>query len=165
MKEKNRLSMYGVGPLYVGVIAAITVLFIVLHCTGSLPSGKVGNSAVKIVFYVFGGLLIAYGVVLWVIAVLVNRIDKDIADNRLRTTGIYGAVRNPIYAAFLFLCTGALLCCANWWFLIAPVVYYLYLTALMIFTEEKWLRETFGAEYEAYCKKVNRCIPWFPKKG
>ena len=30
-------------------------------------------------------------------------------------------------------------------------------------TEEKWLEELYGQEYIDYCKKVNRCIPWFPK--
>lgn len=35
----------------------------------------------------------------------------------------------------------------------------------MIFTEEKWLRKTFGAEYDAYCKRVNRCIPWIPERS
>ena len=29
----------------------------------------------------------------------------------------------------------------------------------MILTEEKWLKEVFGSEYEEYKKKVNRIIP------
>ena len=32
-------------------------------------------------------------------------------------------------------------------------------------TEEKWLTEHFGKEYINYCKRVNRAIPWFAKKG
>ncbi len=31
-------------------------------------------------------------------------------------------------------------------------------------TEEKWLLRQFGEEYAAYCKEVNRVIPWFPKR-
>ena len=31
-------------------------------------------------------------------------------------------------------------------------------------TEEKWLSELYGQEYLDYCKRVNRCIPWSPKK-
>ena len=31
--------------------------------------------------------------------------------------------------------------------------------------EEKWLYNLYGYEYKAYCKKVNRCIPWFPKNN
>ncbi len=30
-------------------------------------------------------------------------------------------------------------------------------------TEEKWLLELYGIEYANYCKRVNRCIPWFSK--
>ena len=37
------------------------------------------------------------------------------------------------------------------------------MTILMKATEEKWLRELYGKEYEDYCKRVNRCWPWFPK--
>ena len=31
-------------------------------------------------------------------------------------------------------------------------------------TEEKWLLNLYGDEYGQYLKRVNRCIPWFPKK-
>lgn len=165
MKEEKKLPMYGVGPLYVAVVMAITAALIILHCCGVLASGAIGALGLRILFYILGGLLIAFGIVLWVLAVLVDKIDRDIESNKLKTTGIYAAVRNPIYAAFLYACTGALLCCANWWMLAAPVVFYLYLTVLMIFTEEKWLKAMFGQEYIAYCKTVNRCIPRFVKRG
>ena len=29
----------------------------------------------------------------------------------------------------------------------------------------KWLKELYDQEYIDYCKRVNRCIPWFPKKN
>lgn len=38
------------------------------------------------------------------------------------------------------------------------------MTILMKETEEKWLAKLYGQEYRDYCKKVNRCLPWFPKK-
>lgn len=163
-KEDKKLPMYGVGPLYVAVIIAITVAGILLHCFHVLRSGEIGISAVRILFYVLGTLLILFGIAIWVIAVIVNKIDKSIENNELKTTGVYAVVRNPIYTAFMFACTGALLCCTNWWLLIAPVIFYIYLTVLMICTEEKWLYAMFGEEYKAYCKRVNRCIPWFPGK-
>ena len=28
-----------------------------------------------------------------------------------------------------------------------------------------WLLELYGNEYTDYCKRVNRCIPWFSKKN
>ena len=51
----------------------------------------------------------------------------------------------------------------NLWLLILPVLYWLFLTVLMKCTEEKWLKNLYGVEYEEYCWRVNRCIPWFPK--
>ena len=38
------------------------------------------------------------------------------------------------------------------------------LTILMKETEEKWLLEKFGDDYEKYCKKANRIIPWFRRR-
>lgn len=32
-------------------------------------------------------------------------------------------------------------------------------------TEEKWLSALYGADYEKYKKRVNRLIPWLPRKN
>ena len=32
-------------------------------------------------------------------------------------------------------------------------------------TEEKWLLSLYKQEYADYLKRVNRCIPWPPRKG
>jgi hypothetical protein len=37
------------------------------------------------------------------------------------------------------------------------------MTVVLKATEEKWLRALYGQEYEDYCKRVNRCIPF--KRG
>ena len=41
--------------------------------------------------------------------------------------------------------------------------YWIFMTVLMKYTEEKWLKNLYGREYEEYCRRVNRCIPWIPK--
>ena len=35
---------------------------------------------------------------------------------------------------------------------------------ILVVTEEKWLRDLYGKQYEDYCNRVNRCIPWFRNK-
>ena len=30
-------------------------------------------------------------------------------------------------------------------------------------TQEKWLMNLYGQEYQDYCKRVNRCLPMMPK--
>lgn len=108
-----------------------------------------------------GGLLIFVGVALWIYAVIIQRISREISSGNLVTTGIYSIVRNPIYLAFLCVCTGILVTGHNVYLLIFPVVFYIFLTVLMKQTEEKWLLDKFGSDYTEYCKHVNRVIPWF----
>ncbi|MBQ8782092.1 MAG: isoprenylcysteine carboxylmethyltransferase family protein, partial [Oscillospiraceae bacterium] len=69
-------------------------------------------------------------------------------------------VRNPIYSAFMFFCTGALFISGNVFFYPLFFFYWGFMTVLVINTEEKWLEEVCGDEYIEYKKKVNRCIPW-----
>ena len=53
---------------------------------------------------------------------------------------------------------------ANLWLLVLPILYWFYMTILLKLTEEKSLKEAFGQEYIEYCARVNRVLPWFPKK-
>ena len=93
-----------------------------------------------------------------------SRIGENIRRNNLVQTGVYAYVRNPVYSAFLMICSGVLLLEGNLWLLILPIIFWLCLTILMKNTEEKWLAALYGEEYSNYCKRVNRCIPWPPKK-
>lgn len=162
MRRNRQLPMYGVGPVYVAVIAAVTVGGLVLSASGATASGKVPG--LRGPFVVLGSLLIGAGVWLWHGAVFRARVDDYIRTGTLATTGVYAWVRNPIYSAFWMACTGALLWAGDLWLLGLPVLFWLFLTVLMKHTEEKWLLERFGREYEDYCRRVNRCIPWFPRR-
>lgn len=158
MKEKRHLPLMGVGPVYVIIIMALTVTGIALKLTGLIPGGTM--RFMKIPFIIIGIFLIAMGCVFWVSANFQSRLDKHIKSNTLVTTGVYSYVRNPIYSAFMMICTGALLCADNLWLLILPFIFWVFMTVLMKHTEEKWLTDLYGQEYINYCKRVNRCIPW-----
>ena len=160
-KNKNHLPLYGVGPVYVAVIITVTMAGILLSQFKVIV--YLSFSMIKMVLLMIGVLLIAAGAVLWVLAVFRAKIDDGITNNRLVTDGVYALVRNPIYSAFLPVCTGTLMIYGNLWLLILPVLYWLFLMGLMKCTEEKWLKNLYGVEYEEYCRRVNRCIPWFPK--
>ena len=110
---------------------------------------------------VLGLVCIGFGIFVWCAPFFWNRIGDNIRSNQLVTTGIYAHVRNPIYSGIAITLTGVLLLSGNLWMLLLPPVFWVSLTILMIHTEEKWLKNLYGAEYEDYCKKVNRCIPWF----
>ena len=159
-KKKEHLPMYGVGPIYVCVIAALTLASFLLRNMRAFAAGRL--MLLETPAIVIGALLIALAIFTWIQAVLVSKVDVSIQENKLVTTGVYAWVRNPIYAAFMILCDGALLIAGNTYFFILPLVYWIFLTVLMKATEEKWLRNLYGHEYDDYCRQVNRCIPWPP---
>ncbi|HEX4144113.1 MAG TPA: isoprenylcysteine carboxylmethyltransferase family protein [Pirellulales bacterium] len=77
----------------------------------------------------------------------------------LVTSGVYGLIRNPSYLGLLVNSTG--------WSLTFRSGVGLLLTALLIppllariRSEEALLRTQFGAEYERYCARTWRLIPW-----
>ncbi|MDY2726304.1 MULTISPECIES: methyltransferase family protein [Anaerostipes] len=90
---------------------------------------------------------------------------ENISENILIQDGVYGWVRNPVYSAAFFISMGAV-CMTNRLLLLVVVgmICWSYMSLLLVVTEEKWLRELYGKQYEAYFHSVNRCIPWFSKK-
>lgn len=161
MNKKNHLPLMGVGPIYVILIIVCTIVGIILSKTELLHTGKI--DILKIPFFIIGISLIILGVCFWISANFQSKLDENIKNNTLITTGVYAYVRNPIYSAFMMMCTGALLIANNCWLLILPVLFWGVMSILMKSTEEKWLYNLYGVQYLEYCKKVNRCIPWFKK--
>lgn len=158
---KKHLPMMGVGPVYVAVIIAVTIIAVIAGRSPALEKGRV--DFLQIPLLVIGILLIVWGIYLWAGAMFRSKIDRHIEENRLATTGVYALVRNPIYSAFMFLCTGALLIAGNIFFLPLFFFYWIFMSVLMKCTEEKWLKDLYGSAYEEYLNQVNRCIPWRKK--
>ena len=71
--------------------------------------------------------------------------------------GIYSISRNPAFLGFDLMYIGLLMAFPNMihlLFVIFPIV----MLHLQVRQEEEFLRKTFGAEYEKYCRKVRRYI-------
>lgn len=158
MKQKEHLSMYGIGPLYGIVTAAITIAAVIAGHTSIFEGGII--NVLKIPSIILGILLIIFSVIIWYNALFRAKIDNGIMENNLVTTGVYAFVRNPIYSAIMFICTGILLISGNLYFYPLFFFYWFFMTVLLKCTEEKWLKNLYGKEYEEYCRRVNRCIPW-----
>lgn len=161
-KEKRKLPIFGVGPVYVLTCLVMTISALVFDFYGFLMIGEILRA--KIAMIVLGVIFIIIGIVLWIKSVIFQKIVSEIKEGHLVTDGVYCIVRNPIYSAFTLVFTGVLLLASNLFLLILPFIFWAYLTILMKYTEEKWLQEKFGDEYIKYCKQVNRVIPWFRKK-
>lgn len=160
--EKGHLPILGVGPLYVVTIILMTIISITLSATGIIPVITFANF--QWIFILIGILYFIIGITLWLKAVIIDRLDAHIIKNELVTTGVYAYVRNPVYSAFMFVCTGVLLIYGNLVLLVLPIIYWGFMTVLMKSTEEKWLENLYGKEYVQYRQRVNRCIPWKGKE-
>ena len=160
--EKGHLPILGVGPLYVVTIILMTIISITLSATGIIPVITFANF--QWIFILIGILCFIIGITLWLKAVMIDRLDAHIIKNELVTTGVYAYVRNPVYSAFMFVCTGVLLIYGNLVLLVLPIIYWGFMTVLMKLTEEKWLENLYGKEYVQYRQRVNRCIPWKRKE-
>lgn len=160
--KKNHLPILGVGPMYVITIILMTVISIILSTTRMIPIITFTN--IRLIFVLIGILCFIIGITLWLKAVIIDRLDAHIIKNELVTTGVYAYVRNPVYSAFMFVCTGVLLIYGNLVLLVLPIIYWGFMTVLMKLTEEKWLENLYGKEYVQYRQRVNRCIPWKGKE-
>ena len=155
MSENNHLPLYGIGPYLIGAITLMTIIAIMISFLKYIPVYSLDSLILK----VFGVILMIVGAVFWLSAILNSDIQKNIEQNHLVTTGIYGIVRHPIYAAFLYAITGVLLMADNLILMPLSIVYWLILTLTMVKTEERWLIDLYGDDYLSYSKKVNRFIP------
>lgn len=162
MSKTNHLPLYGVGPVIVWGQFTLTAAAIIL--TNIYDFQFPAIPTISVLFKVIGILLIGCGLYLDLSAKLKSKIFKSVEDNHLITDGVYGIVRNPVYSGALLGCAGAVLMANNLILLVVPPLCWLYMTVFLVKTEEKWLGELYGQEYALYSKRVNRCIPWFPKK-
>jgi protein-S-isoprenylcysteine O-methyltransferase Ste14 len=79
----------------------------------------------------------------------------------LNTTGIYSLVRNPLYIGNFLIFSGLLLVFANIWAGVVVAVFLIAQYYFIILSEEDFLSQRYGKEYENYCGQVRRVIPAF----
>lgn len=80
--------------------------------------------------------------------------------HKLVQTGIYRVIRHPMYLGGVLFMAGVALTFRSW--LVIPISV---LTAIFVMIrirqEEKVLGEHFGSDYEAYCRRTWRLLPYF----
>lgn len=86
-------------------------------------------------------------------------LNKQVYASRLVTGGIFAHCRNPLYVGNIVLALALLLMLDNVaaFFVGAAVVVATYVA--IVAAEERYLRAQFGADYDAYCRRVNRWVP------
>jgi len=86
-------------------------------------------------------------------------VARVVEGHELIMRGPYGIVRNPIYLGMFGLLVATGLAVSRWEGLAAGVALFLIGNALRIRSEEKLLREAFGAKFEEYARRVPAFFP------
>jgi protein-S-isoprenylcysteine O-methyltransferase Ste14 len=86
-------------------------------------------------------------------------VARVVEGHELVMRGPYAVVRNPIYLAMLGMLIASGLASTRWPVLVVALVIFQIGTAIRIRSEEKILREAFGAEFEEYARRVPAFLP------
>lgn len=93
----------------------------------------------------------------WQARTTINPLQPDRA-SVLVTHGIYRFTRNPMYLSLLLLLVAYASQLGTWAAFAGPVAYVAYITRFQILPEERVLLSKFGAEYDAYRRRVRRWL-------
>jgi protein-S-isoprenylcysteine O-methyltransferase Ste14 len=80
------------------------------------------------------------------------------ADHELVTGGPYGLVRHPIYSGLVLAFIGTALAIGQWRGVLAVGLALIAIVHRVI-VEERFMREQFGAAYDAYAQRVRALVP------
>ncbi|MEJ2174563.1 MAG: isoprenylcysteine carboxylmethyltransferase family protein [bacterium] len=85
--------------------------------------------------------------------------NHQVYAEKLVTEGLYSHVRNPMYVANFFLVLGMAIASNSWVFLLLGIPIVVLMHSAIIAAEEDFLRNKFGAEFDAFCARSPRWLP------
>jgi len=110
-----------------------------------------------------GGIIIAAALAIGGLALLEMRRAKTsfhpgAQANAFVQSGVFSRTRNPMYLSLALIVFGLGIATANPWMVVMAALLMIYLQERVVKREEAYLGARFGADYEAYMKRVRR---WF----
>ena len=152
---KKRLSRFGVGPKI--MLSAIAYAALAAGMTNAWPEACVVAFVPRVVFQAAGEILLLLGIPMWLAAVV--SVMRAYNGDQLRTSGVFGLCRHPVYAAWIvLLLPGITLLSRSWPLMLTPLVAYA-VFKLLIHVEDEYLEARFGAGYRAYRARVRELVP------
>ncbi len=113
---------------------------------------------IRTVIIVLGALFAVAGIVQFARLKTTVNPFKLTESKRLATTGVYRISRNPMYLGLAIMLLGWGIHLGDWLNLLPLAAFVFLITRWQIKPEEEALRQLFGEEYEAYCRKVRRWL-------
>lgn len=85
--------------------------------------------------------------------------DKKVYAEHLVSTGIFSHCRNPLYVGNILMLLGVGILANSLIYVAFIMPLFLFIYQAIVLAEENFLRGKFGADFDAYCSRVNRWIP------
>ena len=85
--------------------------------------------------------------------------DKKVYAEHLVSTGIFSHCRNPLYVGNILMLLGVGILANSLIYVGVIMPLFLFIYQAIVLAEEHFLRGKFGADFDAYCARVNRWIP------
>jgi len=98
---------------------------------------------------------------LWLRGYAAGYVKKN---RELTVTGPYAYTRNPLYLGSMLMAVGFAVALLSWPVALVLAVGFFAIYVPVIASEERFLRATFP-EFDGYCRRVPRLIPWFPARS
>ncbi|RDC63898.1 methyltransferase family protein [Adhaeribacter pallidiroseus] len=87
--------------------------------------------------------------------------DKKVYAEELVTQGIFNHCRNPLYVGNILMLLGVGILSNSLIYVGILIPLFLFIYQAIVLAEENFLRNKFGSQFDAYCRRVNRWIPNF----
>jgi protein-S-isoprenylcysteine O-methyltransferase Ste14 len=143
-------------------------LFIFLYLALFIPSPNIFNEAAFGPSYYLYPLIL--GLVITVSGQLIRGItialayivrggkNKEVYAEDLVVDGIFAHCRNPLYVGNILMLLGVGILVNSLLFVLVFIPVFLFIYQAIVIAEENFLRNKFGAQFDAYCSRVSR---WF----
>jgi protein-S-isoprenylcysteine O-methyltransferase Ste14 len=85
--------------------------------------------------------------------------DRRVYATDLVTGGLYAHTRNPMYVGNVLILAGLAVASNSWLCVAVLIPFYAFVCVAIVAAEERYLRQRFGADFDAYCRAVPRWLP------
>lgn len=145
--------------------AVLAVLFVAFR-----PRPFLGEPAADLWLDLAGFLVALAGQAfrVWVIGLAYIKrggLNKQVYADKLVTDGMFQVCRNPLYVGNALVLAGLLIVHNHPAAYLLGGLFFGFAYVAIVASEEAFLRNKFGAEYAAYCARVNRWLPDFRRLG
>lgn len=138
-------------------------LFLIALFVGR-PTYPFGRPDLDILFDVVGMTCALLGQTLRIVTIGYEYIERggrnrQVFASKLVQGGVFGHCRNPLYVGNILIALGFALIVNSYLFYLIVIPFIIFSYSCIVAAEEAFLSHKFGAEYDQYCRRVNRWRP------